>query len=119
MPGYGIMFHHFTGRGHPQGQGAISADDLAWVIQWLGPDRILPAREFYRGALAGSLGSRDLCLSFDDALRCQYDVAVPVLRSFGLTAFFFVYTSVMEGQAESLEIYRYFRTTCFPSVDAF
>lgn len=119
MSAHGIMFHHFSGQGHPEGQGTLTADELAEMIRHIGPERILPAREWYRRAMMGALCSRDICLTFDDSLRCQYDVAVPVLRSFGLTAFFFVYTSIMEGTAEPLEIYRYYRTTCFKSVDEF
>ena len=61
----------------------------------------------------------DLCLTFDDNLLCQYKVALPVLRQFGLTAFWFVYTSVNQGNAERLEIYRHFRTVAFPGIDAF
>jgi peptidoglycan/xylan/chitin deacetylase (PgdA/CDA1 family) len=46
-------------------------------------------------------------------------VALPVLRSYGLTAFWFVYTSVCQGTIEQLEIYRQFRTTNFNSIDDF
>ena len=55
----------------------------------------------------------------DDNLRCQFDVALPVLKRFGLTAFWFVYTSVLQGNVEPLEIYRHFRMTRFDSVDVF
>jgi Polysaccharide deacetylase len=69
--------------------------------------------------MKSSLRNTDVCLTFDDNLRCQYDVAVPVLRELGLTAFFFVYTSVLQGKFEPLEIYRHFRMTQFDSVDEF
>src|SRR3954470_12333964 len=119
MSAHGIMFHHFHGDGHPVGQGSISAEQLGDVIHSLGRGRILPAHEFLGRAMAGQLREHNTCLTFDDNLMCQYDVAVPVLESFGLTAFWFVYTSVMQGNIERLEIYRNFRTTSFPSVDDF
>ena len=116
---HGIMFHHFHDQAHPRGQGAMSADELERMIEYLGPDRILPAREWQRRAEAGTLGVDDLCLTFDDNLRCQFDVAVPVLRRHGLTAFWFVYTSVLQGKLERLELYRFFRTVRYPSAEAF
>ena len=32
---YGIMLHHFYSNKHPKGQGAISGDDLAKIIEFL------------------------------------------------------------------------------------
>lgn len=119
MSAHGIMFHHFFDDTHPRRQGAISAQELSDLIDRVGAKNILPAREWMRRACAGELADTDLCLTFDDALRCQYDVAVPVLKAKGLTAFWFVYSSVFQGNLEVLEIYRYFRTTAFRDVDDF
>jgi peptidoglycan/xylan/chitin deacetylase (PgdA/CDA1 family) len=119
MTAHGVMFHHFFDSFHPNGQGAISGGELDGLLKYVGRDRILPAHEWMRRALAGTLKDDDLCLTFDDALLCQYDIAFPVLNQFGLTAFWFVYSSVFEGNWESLEVYRYFRTTAFRSVDEF
>jgi peptidoglycan/xylan/chitin deacetylase (PgdA/CDA1 family) len=114
------MFHHFHDTlDHAPSQGSIDADQLAQIIRDIGRGRILPAIEFQNRAIAGKLSDHHVCLTFDDNLLCQYDVAVPVLEEFGLTAFWFVYTSVMQGNIERLEIYRDFRTTQFPSVDDF
>src|SRR5690348_4468616 len=115
----GIMFHHFSDAVHPRGQGAISEDDLVCMIRFLGRENILDAPEWMDRALAGRLGEDEVCLTFDDALRCQYDVAAPVLADFGISGFWFVYSSVFEGGLEPLEIYRYFRTVAFPDIDAF
>ncbi len=119
MRPHGLMFHHFHDRRHPAGQGSMSASQLAEMIHFVGRKRILDAREWMQRALAGTLKGTDLCLTFDDNLRCQYDVAAPVLADLKLTAFFFVYSSVLEGTPERLEIYRHFRTTHFESVDEF
>ncbi|HEY2588338.1 MAG TPA: polysaccharide deacetylase family protein [Tepidisphaeraceae bacterium] len=119
MRPHGIMFHHFHSARHPAGQGSISAEQLGQIIERIGPRRILPARQWMRCAMTATLRPTDVCLTFDDNLRCQYDVALPVLEAYGLTAFWFVYTSVCQGNIERLEVYRYFRTTCFDSVDAF
>jgi peptidoglycan/xylan/chitin deacetylase (PgdA/CDA1 family) len=119
MTAYGVMFHHFYDDVHPRGQGAISREDLAALIAHVGRDNILSARVWMERALQGTLGENDVCLTFDDALLCQYDVALPLLDDMGLTAFWFVYSSVFDGNPEPLEIYRYFRTTSFTTVDEF
>jgi peptidoglycan/xylan/chitin deacetylase (PgdA/CDA1 family) len=116
---HGIMFHHFWDHRHPAGQGAIGADDLVRLLRYLGPARILKAEDWLERAVAGRLEPHHLCLTFDDALLCQYDVALPVLDDFGLTAFWFIYSSVFEGQLRKMEVYRYLRTVAYPTVDDF
>ena len=116
---HGVMLHHFHGGPHPKGQGAIDAEQFADLIRALGRDRILSAEEWAARTTAGTLRDGDLCVTFDDALRCQYDIALPVLQHFGITAFWFVYSSVFEGAVEPLEVFRYFRTVAFPEIDAF
>jgi len=115
---HGIMFHHFFDAHHPRGQGAIDADTFDRLIARY-RDRILPPDEWLRRAKAGLLRDTDVCLTFDDALRCQVDVALPVLRARDIQAFWFVYSSVFEGGAETLEIFRYFRTVAFTDFNHF
>lgn len=117
---HGVMFHHFRhGATHPAGQGALSAEEFADLLAFLDPARILDAGTWLEKARRGRLADGDLCLTFDDGLRCQADVALPVLDHFGLTAFWFVYSSVLEGQPATVEVYRYFRTVFFETVEAF
>ena len=116
---HGIMFHHFHRPGQPAAQGSMTADDLDRMIGFIGRSSILPAREWYDRAVKNTLKPTDICLTFDDNLMCQYEVALPVLAAHGLTAFFFIYSSVSEGNIENLEVYRVFRTEHFPSLDVF
>lgn len=113
------MLHHFRGGPHPDGQGALTADQFADMIRFLGPERFLSPDAWCERALAGRLRPGDLCLTLDDALKCQFDIALPVMRAFGLTAFWFVYSGVFQGRAERLEIYRHFRSARFETVEAF
>lgn len=119
MDAHGVMFHHFCDSRHPRGQGAIGGEELDALLCRLGPGRILPAEEWIARAGSDRLRRGDICLTFDDGLLCQYDVALPVLRQHGLTALWFVYSSVFYGNVETLEIYRYFRTVAFDSVEDF
>ncbi|MGI9465423.1 MAG: hypothetical protein ACR2OM_15885, partial [Aestuariivirgaceae bacterium] len=119
---FGVMFHHFHDHNHPNGQGAVSADELAGLIERLNNDRsvqLLDAHAWLERALDDRLEASDVCLTFDDGLRCQLDVAVPVLEAYGLTAFWFIYTSAFAGGYDSIETYRYFRTVHFDGIDDF
>jgi len=114
------MFHHFHDENHPPSQGSISSVEFEEMIDWLQARRtILSPDEYLRRLGRGQLKNSDICLSFDDALLCQFEVAIPVLKRRGLQAFFFVYSSLFDGDPDPLEIYRYFRTTYFSSIDDF
>ena len=117
---FGIMFHHFHGKNHPVGQGSISADDLDQMIAWLRKDyEILNIEEFFQKALAGKLTTKETCLTLDDSLLCQYEIALPVIESHGLTALFNVYSSAFSGEPDPLEVYRYFRSVSYENFDEF
>jgi peptidoglycan/xylan/chitin deacetylase (PgdA/CDA1 family) len=116
---HGVMFHHFHDAIHPKGQGSISADDFRSMIDYLGRDNILSAKDWLKKAESKTLRHTDLCLTFDDNLLCQYEVAYPIMKSLGLTAFWFVYTSPLSGHLEKLEVFRYFRSTKYDDVEEF
>jgi peptidoglycan/xylan/chitin deacetylase (PgdA/CDA1 family) len=117
---FGIMFHHFHGENHPTGQGSISADDLDQMIAWLRKDyKILNIEEFFQKALVGKLSTKETCLTLDDSLLCQYEIALPVIESHGLTALFSVYSSAFSFQPSPLEVYRYFRSVSYENFDEF
>ncbi len=118
---FGAMFHHFHDDGiHHPGQGSLSTERFRALLQRLAQGfNLLEPEAYLEQQQAGGLGDRDICLSFDDALLCQYDVALPVLDEFGAKAFFFVYSSVFTEQPDQLEIYRDFRNTSFEDIRAF
>ena len=116
---FGVMFHHFSESEKPDALGSITASKLDAIITKLGPTRILPAQEWLDRAVRRSLPADAICLTFDDALRSQIDIALPVLERYQLTAFWFIYSSVFEGHAPGFEIYRDFYTRFFSSFDVF
>lgn len=119
---HAVMFHHFHGPGYPKSQGSISADQLERIIEHYGvlhPGcRLISADDWCRYALSGCLLD-EVCLSFDDGLRCQYDIALPVLKKHGLTAFWFVYTNGVMNRQGPEEVYRKFRNEQFSTADDF
>ena len=116
---HGIMFHHFHGGVHPRGQGSISGEDFAELLAFVGTERLLSPSEWLEKLRWGQLEEGDLCLTFDDALLCQFEIALPVLERHGVQAFWFVYSSVFEGQIGKLELYRWFRSTRFLDIEEF
>ena len=114
------MFHHFHDEEiHSKGQGSIDKDDFYKMINFIGRKNILNADEFYEKFKNNKLKNNEVCLTFDDAIKCQIDVALPVLEELKIKSFFFVYTSMFQGKPDNLEFFRYFRMNYFNSVDEF
>jgi len=117
---HGIMFHHFHDDGiHTRGQGSISKDDFYKMINFIGRNNILDAEIFFEKYKNKKLKENELCLTFDDTIKCQIDIALPVLEELKIKSFFFVYTSVFEDKPDNLEVFRYFRMNYFDDVDEF
>ena len=118
---HGIMYHHFhDNQKHIVGQGSISAETFNDMLDFYGKDHnIIGAGEFLQKSEAGTLSPADVCLTFDDGLLCQYDVAYPVMKYRGLTAFWFIYTSPLDGVIEKIELYRHFRFSKFSDIEDF
>ena len=121
MKSHGMMFHHFhDNKKHIVEQGSISKEDFESILDYYAERyNLIGADEFYYKARHDDLRDKDVCVTFDDNLLCQYDVAMPVLNKRNLSAFFFAYTSPMQGKAEKLEIYRHFRHLMFTDIDEF
>lgn len=116
---HGIMFHHFHNAKHPKSQGSVSQDDFKRVLDYISQDRIISPDEWMAKLSKKNLNSGDLCLTFDDGLSSQIEIALPVLEHLNLKAFWFVYSCVFEGTGGELEIYRLFRTKYFETIDDF
>ncbi len=114
------MFHHFhDDKMHTRGQGSISQDNFYKLIKFIGKQNVLNADEFLSRFKENKLTNKDLCLTFDDSIRSQYDIALPVLEDLNIKSFFFVYSSIFTDNPDLLEVYRYFRMNYFRNVDEF
>jgi len=116
---HGLMFHYFHNERHPKGQGSLSQKDFANLLDFVGVHRILSPFEWLDKLASNKLEKQHLCITFDDALLCQFEIALPVLEARNLKAFWFVHSSVFEGHLGRNEIYRIFRSKYFQNVDAF
>jgi peptidoglycan/xylan/chitin deacetylase (PgdA/CDA1 family) len=114
------MFHRFhRSGGQCSGQGSLTESQLEVILHYVGPDRILTPEEWLSRMCGGRLQDGDLCLTLDDGLRSQIDVALPVLDAMGLKAFWFVFSSVLDGAIDRNEVYNFFAVNYFPSFDVF
>ena len=117
---HSVMFHHFHNGQHLPSQGSLSGSDFIKMINWLGEKyNLLDANTYQDKFLNQTLQDKDICLTFDDALKCQFDIAVPILERYGIKAFFFVYSSAFSEHPDLLEVYRYFRTSFYDDIDKF
>lgn len=115
-----IMFHHFHGGVHPIGQGSISAIELEeMILMLMGKYSLLNADLFMYKILTNTFSDNEICLTFDDNLKCQYEIAKPILDKYKIKCFWFVYTSPYVGIVERIELYRYFRSKFFSDFNSF
>ena len=114
------MFHQFSdGINHKKSEGSINKDQLNKVIKFIGRKNILNADEFLNRFNENQLKKSDVCFTFDDGLKCQYEIALPVLEDFQIKSFYFVYTSPYAANPNLLEVSRYFRINCFNNTEEF
>ena len=114
------MFHHFhDDKVHTKSQGSISEDQFIELIKFIGRDNIIDAEEFLDKMKKDKLLNNHVCFTFDDGIKSQIDIAIPVLEDFKIKSFFFVYSSMFTNEIAKLELYRYFRTNFFSSIDVF
>ena len=88
------MFHHFhDGHRHLKSQGSINALQLKKIIKLIGKKNILDPKDFIQRLEMNKLKKNHVCITFDDGLKSQIDIAEPILKKFKIKAFFFIYSS--------------------------
>ena len=95
------MFHHFHDKKkHKKSQGSISKDEFYKIIKFVGRKNILNAEDFSLRYKENKLKPNHLCLTFDDAIKCQYDIVLPLLEDLKIKSFFFIYSSLFENKPD-------------------
>ena len=117
---HGIMFHHFhDNKEHKKSQGSISKKNFLKILNYIGRKNILDADVFLERLKNKTLRKNNVCLTFDDGLKSQFDIIFPILKKIKIKAFFFIYSSIFDNKPDPLEIFRYFRMNCFKNVNHF
>src|SRR3546814_9006609 len=100
-----VMFHHFHDQYYYKSQGSISKEELFQIVNSLNKKyNIRNAKDYIEDYLAGNLAEGDISLSFDDGLLCQYDIALEVLDTFKIKAFWFIASHPIEKKQGNIEI---------------
>ena len=116
----GIMFHHFWSANYKKTPGALNKTIFKNKLYKLSKKfNLLSASNYLKLLESNKLKKNDIFISFDDALKCQVDIALPVLNSMKIKAFFFIYTSIFDKSFSRLELYRDFRYSKFKNIDDF
>tara|TARA_B100001057_G_scaffold481333_1_gene555248 strand:- start:9 stop:329 length:321 start_codon:yes stop_codon:yes gene_type:complete len=86
---HGIMFHRLHKKGKKSlGAGSISQDDFEKILKFIGIKNIITPNQWIEKIKNKSLKKNDICLTFDDGLKSQYNCALPILNKYNLKAFF-------------------------------
>ena len=87
---HGITFHLFHDQNlHKISQGSIDKDNFYKILKYLGTENIIDAEDFSIRLKENKLKSKDICITFDDGNKSQYDVALPILEDLKIKSFFF------------------------------
>lgn len=114
------MFHHFHDDNlYTKSQGSINKDTLYKLIKYIGRENILNAEEFIIRLHEKKLSKKNVCFTFDDGLKSQYQIALPVLENENIKSFYFIFSSIFTGKPDYLEVYSYFRNNLYKNVDQF
>jgi peptidoglycan/xylan/chitin deacetylase (PgdA/CDA1 family) len=75
-----------------------TADEFEARMRWVAANfNVLPLVAAVQALRVDRLPKRALCITFDDGYADNYDIALPILRSLGLPATFFIATGYLDG----------------------
>ncbi|MFJ3054887.1 polysaccharide deacetylase family protein [Herbaspirillum sp. NPDC087042] len=92
-----LTYHRVLQQPDPLLDSEIDLASFRWQMQLLAEHfNVLPLPEALQRMWQGTLPPRAVCLSFDDGYRSVYELALPVLQEFGLSATVFTTTAFLE-----------------------
>lgn len=93
-----VIYHRVLRAPDPMVVGELTCDAFADQMQLMAEEfNVLPLSEGVARLQRGDLPSRAACITFDDGYRDNAEVAVPVLKEYGLCSTFFVSTGFLDG----------------------
>ena len=89
-----VNYHRILSRPDPLLESEPGSETFRWQMALLKQCfNVLPLSEAVRLLAAGGMPSRAVAITFDDGYRSTHDLALPILRQFGLPATVFVTSS--------------------------
>lgn len=94
-----LLFHRVLATVDPLFPSEVDAQRFDTLMQSVATHfTVLPVGEAVHRLRAGNLPPRALAITFDDGYADNHDVALPILRRYGLPACFFVATGFLDGR---------------------
>jgi peptidoglycan/xylan/chitin deacetylase (PgdA/CDA1 family) len=117
---HGLMFHHFHNYSTiPKSQGSIDQDQFYKLIKFIGKENIIHPLDFFDNIKKNKHNEKLVCITFDDALKSQFEIALPILEDLKLKSFFFIYSDILNFNKNNIEVIRYFRNNYFENINIF
>jgi len=100
------MFHRFHRDGKKaSGAGSFSQTEFEKILKFIGLENIITPVQWLEKIKNKSFKKKDVCLTFDDGLKSQYQYALPILKKYNLKAFWFIFSSVFNNDIDRNELY--------------
>lgn len=113
------MFHHFYKSTEKElFKGSFTELEFEKLIEYIGLNNIVSPSQFLNNIQEGSKAKK-CCITFDDGLKSQKDIALPLLKKYNIKAFWFIYTAVFEKNTSDNEVYKYLINKYYSSYDLF
>ncbi|OLQ76078.1 hypothetical protein BIT28_18855 [Photobacterium proteolyticum] len=115
-----IMFHYFhdDGENYRNTQGALTSTELERIINHK-DITVLDVDEWHAKLENGTLKDDETCFTFDDGIREQLDIALPVLDKYNIKANFNICSFQFLKEKDNFEIYRYFKNYYFDDIESY
>ncbi|MFC5552250.1 polysaccharide deacetylase family protein [Massilia aerilata] len=95
-----LNYHRILPEPDPLFDDEPTVETFRWQMKLLARCfNVLPLSEAMAKLAAGTLPQRAVCITFDDGYRSTHDLALPVLKEFGLSATVFVTTGYLDSGA--------------------
>lgn len=121
MKVFGLMFHHFHDETrHKKTEGSISKTQFKKILINFKKNIVTP-EEFLNQTFQNKnkIKKKMVCLTFDDSIKSQTNIALEVLDDLNLKGFFFSNSFQYENKIGLLECCRYFRNNYFSNIEKF
>jgi peptidoglycan/xylan/chitin deacetylase (PgdA/CDA1 family) len=116
----GIMFHHFHKNNKDKYvKNSITSKEFEKILKHIGIQNIVSAETWAYKAINNDLNKNEVCITFDDALKSQYEIALPILRKYKIKCFWFIFSSIFFGKKDPNEIHKFFYTKYFKNFKLF
>ena len=114
---HGVMFHYFHEKKNKKNiQGSLTAKKFEKILINIGIKNIVSPETFLKQIRNKNYKKKLVCLTFDDGIKSQIKIALPILNKYKLKAFFFCNNIPCRSDNE---FFRYFRNYYYRKLNFF